>query len=313
MLENLLDQHDSFGGKEEIVKILTLLEDVDSVPVSDLRAINIPSSAINFLQCLGIIKKDKDRISLASRNITQKIPLVIYESLFDKLKEERLLHNFLNEKNLHYDPNSGCVFVKNNQIPLKFSTIRNLLIAFNFFLKDNLISSQFYIQPDFQDWFYKAVVPGIEVSRLTDNPLSRLIKRREHQEAAGKQAELFVLEYEKRQRKSHANAKNIKIISDIDTNAGYDIESYTSDSSLLLDKFIEVKSYTESPSFYWSSNEMETAKIKSSRYYLYLVNRDVMEDKNYHPIQIEDPARNLFSDSEWIYRDDGYFFEKNNA
>lgn len=312
MLENLLKQHDNFGGKEQIVKVLTLLEKVGSASIPDLRSNNIPDSTTYFLQYLEIIKKDKDKVSLVSKSIAGEIPLIIYQSLFEKIKTERLLHDFINERSLYYDRNQEYIFVKNNLIPLKFSALRNLLLNFDFFLKDKLIPFQFYIHPDLKEWFRDKVIPDIELSRINDNPLSNLIERRTHQEEAGKQAEMFALNYERRQRINHRNVGNIKIISELDTSAGYDIESYEDDNSLLLDKFIEVKSYTGIPSFFWSSNEVDTAKEKEDRYYLYLVDRDATDDKYYHPIQINDPASCLFSDGGWTHCEDGYFFEKKN-
>lgn len=313
MIESLPKQHDNFGNKEQIVKVLTLLEKAGSVSTHSLRALNIPNSTINFLQYLEIIKKNEDKVSLASKIIAKKIPLIIYQSLFEKLKVERLLHNFINERSLYYDRNQECIFVKNNLIPLKFSAIRNLLLNFNLFLKDSLIPSQFYIHPDLKEWFRDNVIPNIEMSRRNDSPLHNLIERRTHQEEAGKQAEMFVLNHEKRQRINHVNVVNIRIISELDTSAGYDIESYKDDSSLLLDKFIEVKSYTGKPRFFWSSNEVNVAKEKKNRYYLYLVDRDAMGDKSYCPTQINDPANCLFSDGSWTHRDDGYFFENKNS
>lgn len=308
MLENLLKRYDNFGNQQNIAKILSSLEQSKSLPVSNLRTINIPQSTIDLLQCLAIIKEHKGRVSLVGKHAPLKMPLLIYQSLFQKLKEERLLHAFLHNRNIHQE--QSRIFIKNNVIPLKFSALRNLLIDFSLFVQDELISSQFYIYPDYQEWFCENVIPDIEASKLADNPLSRLINRRNQQEEIGKQAEEFVLEYERRQRKNHVKTGNIKIISELDTSAGYDIMSYMDDDSLLLDKFIEVKSYKGDAYFYWSDNEVKIAEVKHNQYYLYLVDRDFMGDKDYHPIQIENPASCLFSDDDWLCRNDGYFFEK---
>jgi len=45
-------------------------------------------------------------------------------------------------------------------------------------------------------------------------------------------------------------------------NAGYDIQSFNDNKSIIIDKFIEVKSYEGTPYFYWSKNEVEVAKLK---------------------------------------------------
>jgi len=51
--------------------------------------------------------------------------------------------------------------------------------------------------------------------------------------------------------------------------------------SVLLDKFIEVKSYSGDPYFYWSRNEVKVAETEKNNYFLYLVNRDEMNDIDY--------------------------------
>jgi hypothetical protein len=62
--------------------------------------------------------------------------------------------------------------------------------------------------------------------------------------------------------------------SHIDVSAGYDIASLKDQGSSIIDKFIEVKSYSGSPYFYWSKNEIEVAKQERDNYFLYLINRD---------------------------------------
>ena len=310
MIENLLNQHASFGSRQQIVKVLTSLQDGGSVSVSGLRKVSVPGSAVHLLRYLGIVTQEDDKIALTNSIATEDIPLAIFQSLFLKLKAEKLLHHFLNEHSVYYDRTELHIFVKNNGIPLKFSPIRNLLLDFELFVRDSLILSQFYINPNLQNWFQENVVPAIEESRRGDNPFSKLVELRARQAAAGQRAEMFVLDYERVQRKNHKNGANIKIVSDIDTNAGYDIESYESDDSILLDKFIEVKSYIGTPSFYWSSNEMEIAKAKGDLYHLYLVDGAAIKNTGYRPIQIKNPHKNLLLDDDWISRDDGRFYEK---
>jgi hypothetical protein len=52
------------------------------------------------------------------------------------------------------------------------------------------------------------------------------------------QSERFVLNYEKLERTKNPRHNNIKIIPENDVSAGYDIQSYKNDESMLLDKFI---------------------------------------------------------------------------
>ena len=317
MLENLLKQYDNLGDSQKITKTLELLEQANSIPISDCQQFGISQSSLALLHHLGIIKADNERISLARDTAPQEMPLIFYQLLFQSLQAEALLHEFLNEKNIYYDYRQNQVFIKNNRMPLKFSAIRNLLLNFTFFIRDELITSQFYIHPDYQEWFCENIIPIIETSQLKNNPLKRLIAEQKYQMEIGQRTERFVLEYEKQKRQNHNKAENIKIVSDSDTSAGYDILSYEDDNSLMLDKYIEVKSYTGNPSFYWSENEVRVAKEKREQYYLYLINRDEMENQNYNPIIIRNPFSSLWSDfnkklagADWNCRYDGYFFEQ---
>ena len=310
MIENLLNQHQNLGNRRQIVKVLSLLEEIECASIRDLRSVNIPRVVINLLHYLEIVGKKENGVFLAVDAAAENVSLTVCRPLFAKLKEERLLHHFLNERSVYYDPIERRIFVKNNQIPLKFSSLRNLLIDFDVFLFDGLIPSQFCINPNLQEWFGENVAPAIEESRRGDNPLSELLELRARQAAAGKRAEMFVLEYEKRQRKNHKSADNIRIISEIDANAGYDIESYQSDDSLLLDKFIEVKSYVESTSFYWSANEMKSAQERGDSYHLYLVDGDEINRRGYCPLHIKNPVTMLSHNPDWVCRDDGCFYEK---
>lgn len=107
------------------------------------------------------------------------------------------------------------------------------------------------------------------------------------------------INYEKLKRSKHSNCSNIQIISEIDVKAGYDIKSYKSDTSILLDKLIEVKSYSGKPYFYWSKNEIKVAKQEKDNYFLYLVNRDEMNNKNYQPLMIQNPYKNILDNKHW--------------
>ena len=309
MIENLLRQYHSFGSREEISKTIDSLRNAKSLPKRDLYTIGISIGTIEFLNYIQITREQKGRIKFIEDKHTQEMPLFIFEKLFTKLAEEQHLHEFINEKSVFIE--TETIFIKRKSIPLTFSAIRNLLIDFDLFLYDKLIESQFRVSPIYQDWFRQYVIPLIETSQLNNNPLSDLIERQKRQEAYGKEAEEFVLEYEKRNRKKHPTANKIRIISQQDVSAGYDIQSYVSDESLMLDKFIEVKSYQGNPHFYWSANEIKVAREKAEQYHLYLIDRDAMSDKSYEPTQIQNPAQSLFEDVQWTHKNDGYFFEQN--
>jgi len=93
----------------------------------------------------------------------------------------------------------------------------------------------------------------------------------------------------------------------IDVGAGYDIASFDSIYSESIDRFIEVKSYSQNVSFYWSRNEVETARLKGDSYFLYLVNRDCITNNGYEPLVIQNAYSNVFIDEGWRKEGQSWF------
>jgi len=120
-----------------------------------------------------------------------------------------------------------------------------------------------------------------QIKSIAKISLSEQDKRRERNEKQnkiiGQIAEEIVLEdeIERLNRENHSEeAKNVRIISDDDSNAGYDIESFTDGSQNLNepDKFIEVKGSTNSKlNFYWSKNEINNARHLGDKYWIFFV------------------------------------------
>ncbi|MEK3785410.1 DUF3883 domain-containing protein [Paenibacillus sp. FSL K6-1230] len=103
--------------------------------------------------------------------------------------------------------------------------------------------------------------------------LEELMAKLEQQAKSGREAEEFVMHFEKRRLQEMglvSEANRVECISESLVNAGYDILSF-SDSALVHNRFIEVKSVGPDNSFYWSRHELEIAKKLARQYYLYLV------------------------------------------
>lgn len=302
MLENLL-QHNNLGTPSQITYIINLLMKGD-YPILDLKKAcaskeyRFSSSfdgIISLLEWLKIIKVS-NVVSLYQKINTERFTVSICNLLFKKLSQENQLHVFLNSKNLSFETN---IYIKNSFIELRYSPIRNFLIDLGLFEKDSLMYNQFIINKEFSVWFFSNIAPLINDSKIKNNSLEKLKNKQAIQEELGAEAEKIVLHYERTIRKEHLQYTNIKIISEIDTKAGYDIQSYKNDSSFLIDKFIEVKSYSENPYFYWSKNEIEVAKQEQDNYFLYLVNRDEINDLDYQPTIIQNPYKHFLNNQDW--------------
>lgn len=71
---------------------------------------------------------------------------------------------------------------------------------------------------------------------------------------------------------------------------GYDILSFETRTSILPDRYIEVKTFRGHPHFYWTDNEIAAARKYAEHYYLYLIDIDRITDPGYEPQIIPNPA-----------------------
>lgn len=71
---------------------------------------------------------------------------------------------------------------------------------------------------------------------------------------------------------------------------GYDILSFETRTSILPDRYIEVKAYRGHPHFYWTDNEIAAARKYADHYHLYLIDIDRINDPAYEPQIIPNPA-----------------------
>ena len=87
--------------------------------------------------------------------------------------------------------------------------------------------------------------------------------------------------------------EKVKRISEDDTSAGYDIDSFNGDK-YSIDRNIEVKCTTgKYPIFYWSENEIKKAQELGNQYFIYLWINFGKEDERLLP-PIQDPYNKIF-------------------
>lgn len=132
--------------------------------------------------------------------------------------------------------------------------------------------------------------------------LAGLNRINEKKSEYGREAEIWYLNYERKRLINHPFADQVKIISDDNVSAGYDIVSFIDKTSLIYDKYVEVKSFAEFPRIFMSANELETAKNLENSYVLVLVNRLKISEPGYVPREIINPYDYFFGvhRSEWI-------------
>lgn len=126
------------------------------------------------------------------------------------------------------------------------------------------------------------------------------------QKEIGEIAEEIVLEFEKirlTQLNCPREVSKINQISMLNTNAGYDIESFEKSEFGVNDIFIEVKGTTKKElNFYWSANEIKVAEELQDRYWLYYVSEIDRETRKspHEPKRIRNPFKTIFNDDSFI-------------
>lgn len=205
---------------------------------------------------------------------------------------------FLDTEAIHYNRERKAYVIEKYGFSVSAALFRNILIQYKV-LKE--FGGELILNPD-----YESVFAEYKRKQGTKKSLEQLKKQLEQQELQGEEAELFVVEYEKRRLAESAKKNSVKRISVIDVSAGYDILSYEDETSVEFDRFIEVKSFSGNVHFYWSENEIETAKLYEGRYYIYLIDASMVKMQGYEPTIIKNPATTILASELWIMSPTSY-------
>lgn len=271
---------------------------------------------IILLAWINLIRISKNKIELLiDKNLVinsdNMISNLFFNNLFKEMNNTNLLIEFFNSDNIKYQAFEEIVTINNNLIYFKFSQFRNLLIDLEFLVKDNIIDNYFLINNYYKKWFIEEVIPLIDNQMISKKmSLSNLKKKQKQKELLGLEAEKFVFSFERKRLSNHVRFNDIKIISEDRSNAGYDIQSFNNDESIIFDRFIEVKSFDNFPNFFWSNNEVKVADQKQNNYFLYLVDRSKISQNNYTPLIIQNPYINVLLNDNWTKEVDKWFVKQ---
>ena len=299
-----LEKLDYPGNREDILFFLQSVVGSKFLTIDEIRVICthapgkyqlVVDSLIQYCCCFHWLKYD-DNIRIDEKILhligsSEELNYELVVSTIDALFTHEIFTSVL----FLYDFNKKQFTFRNELLPLCFSSIRNVLVSQGFFKVEKESVTVFYINPR-----YENIITIFCKSKKVSFTLEQLKKKLENDARAGEIAEHYVLKYEQKRLLNNPYNKNIRIISDIDVSAGYDIVSFDTDLSYVYDRFIEVKSVSESLDFFWSSNETNISKIKGSQYYIYLIELSKIYDINYNPIIIPNPAKTILDSTEWI-------------
>lgn len=327
-----LQKFDSLGGKNELLFMLfKALPLSENQTVSELKRFctsnhfTIGRSLEGMVRLLEFITVIKIKNNVVTINKDRFNPTLIndyqnyfncedfYELLFSSLDRESCLTSFIRPDALKFDYRDQTYYVKENLIPTKFISFRNLLFSIGFFKPNHsLDSNNLIINPKFSMFLERIYINKIK-SQFEQIKKKKTLSDLKAQlillETYGKEAEFYVMEFEKRRLQDHPNKKSIQRISDEHINAGYDIESYNNNDSVFIDRYIEVKSFSGELSFHWSKNEIEKAKEYEDNYFLYFVDRNKIKYSNYSPKIIQNPYQLIYNNNLWIKEPESWIFK----
>jgi len=199
-------------------------------------------------------------------------------------------------------------FVPLNENRSEYKGIRNLFIEIGIVKYDSKLAKYYLAQR-----YLNLTQELINRRKLTPEKLKI---EHEKKEELGYRAELAIIEYEKKRLLDNKGlAAQIDHIAKYDVEAGFDILSYDiqKKSDQIENRYIEVKAISSvKTEFYWSINEIETAKKYRSQYYLYLltvINDNIFDiDKL---VIIRDPFMEVFSnEGKWVIDANSYHIIK---
>lgn len=305
MLSAEINRYNNFGSKEGLFFVYRHIKE-GTLSVASLRQfvvhnpghVEVELNAVILLfTLLNVLDYDIESDTIVLKNNSFSSFDCFISFLEKKIIDFVLKENIINLETVSYDAPKDRFYIYKRCIQMKFACFRNLLLALNVF--ENRTSNTYYISST----FVKFIQPHVKRRRIISQEelLAQLNKQMEQGEAG----ESFVLEYEKKRLQGHYNIEAIKQVSIIDVSAGYDIVSFNDLDSKILDRFIEVKTYSGRPNFHWSSNEMDIAKLKSKHYFIYLVSYENIGKDGYEPLIIQDPISFFKNHPEWKFSLDG--------
>ena len=227
-----------------------------------------------------------------------------FNGIFNLLEDNGQFVEFFNSNTVKFNIERGNYYLRDSHIPIKHSTIKKILINTGFLLKDKNVRTIFNIREDYRAFFDSGVIKKMQniinsAKKRRQLSLDLLKEQLKRQEELGLRAEIYALAYEKKRLYKHPMISQVVRVSDRYSNAGYDIESFNDVETILINRFIEVKSYAGNISFFWSNNEIDIARDKKEQYFLYLVNREEMDEPGYHPIIISNPYSSVYNNPKW--------------
>ena len=275
---NNANYNKEFAFARNIIQELIKLSEKGLYSINELSKLGFKQTQINQLAIANTVNLliDSEVISIKDSKCRAKLysEEKIKELILSQLKKDNIFEVI--EEEVEKD-SEGQLFINSINLIEKYRGVLPL-VQYLGLAKYNNNKRIFYLSES-----------GKKTCSRKIKTLKELEKDLVAKKERGAEAEKYVLLLEKNRLKNHPNFSEIRQISDDNVGAGYDIESFQSMDSVKLDKFIEVKSYKETKTFYWSVNEIKVARNLADKYTIVVVNYNKINEEVYQPKEISNP------------------------
>jgi hypothetical protein len=269
---------------------------------------DIFDGGLRLLELIGVLEVDITGFYHTTHNFRQRLHSQehcrgrILEALLEMMKEDSDTYSIFSTEFCSFDFVNNVIQVDRSAFGLQFANVRDVLISLRFLVPHpNYPERSFAVNRSHRNLFDRHLTDGIRKRRISPDQLRGI---QAQQQENGLIGERYVYDFEAVRT---GRDEEIEWIASYDTAAGFDIMSFEATTSLVHDRFIEVKAYSgDTPYFYWSRNEMQVAKTKGNKYFLYLVNIDEIESPDYEPIIIQNPSNEILNNDDWDKTVDKY-------
>ena len=288
-------------NQDKLARVCGAFSGKVNVSEADAKKLFLDISLLHLLSDIGLVQF-KDGSFSRPNGKPISIPLESEDSLrLSEFCEEQNLWHFARGAIVEEE---GELQISNAEWPPSLQGYKSLLASFNELKGEGLAPARLeFANPNKK--LFSAIKHHYTGIVLKDKPPEILLKQQEKNRIDGEMAELFAMKFEKNRLDANRLALPILHVAKRDYSAGFDIASFNSDDAKQYDRFIEVKSYSYIKRFYWSRGEIEAAKKYRENYYLYLINRNRIDEAGYVPEIIQNPQVNVFENPHWLITGDG--------
>jgi len=284
------------------VELLALLNErpaLASTAVEVMRARGLGTASrthnsLNVLQEMGLLLSSLSGLLTSNMSPSENPREVLRRSILSHYCQ--LLSSTSIDGAFQLDASGGRLIADRVLLPFRDLGLPYLLVEFGIVLRtsERAWAVAEDAEPAFLAIISDANSKAVRVRPTTPAQLDAWLAARR---AAGELAEAFALTFERKRLDGHRLIEHVRWIAKEDIGAGFDMLSFNDCRSLILDRHIEVKGYSNERAFYWSDCEIAVARQKREKYWLYLIDRSRIDEQGYEPEMVSDPYAYFIEDN----------------